>query len=103
MKREEITQERVIRSLEEWRNRKGPIEFPEDVEVISQHIREIFSVELPPHDVEEFWAWYSEEVWCAGWLVNPTQRDVERGFPKWISFLEGTLWDEGVPFGWDDP
>lgn len=99
----QITQERVISSLEEYRNRKGVIQFPEDVKVISQHLREIFSVELPPHDVEEFWEWYSETFLCASWLVNPTHRDVERGFPAWISFLEGTLWEEEVNHGREDP
>lgn len=93
----DITQERVTTAIKKHKDKRAEIEFPDDVEKIHKIIKEVFEVTLSHHDVVDFWEWYSEEFLCAGWLINPTFHDVERGFPKWILWMEGMLWDEGHP------
>jgi hypothetical protein len=90
----EITQERVRNAISNWRGASRAIEFPEDVEKIRSTLLDALGIDLPPSDVVEFWEWYSEFAWCAGW-IRPDASSIVRGFPKWISMMEGTLWDEG--------
>lgn len=97
MKREEgkLTQARVTSAIINFRNRRSPIDYPGEVAAIGAIIQGTFGIELDPHDVVDFWEWYSEAFYFAGWLSNPSERDVAKGFPKWIAYMEGE------PFEWD--
>lgn len=89
----EITQERVRHAIEGYRNRDRAIEYPECVRFITTTLKDTFGVEISTREVIEFWEWYSETYWFAGWL-KPNRDDVVRGFPAWIRFLEGGEYED---------
>ena len=94
MMEEKITNERVYGAITNWKNAKRVIDFPEDVERIRTTLLGALEIDLDPHDCVDFWEWYSEYAWCAGW-ITPDESSIVKGFPKWIAMMEGTLWDEG--------
>lgn len=98
---QKITQDRVNAAIISYKNRKREIDFPDDVAHIRSTILDTFGVNLSPYDTMEFWEWYSEFAWFAGWIGNPSQGEIARGFPRWVAFMEGASLSEIAP-GWDD-
>jgi hypothetical protein len=87
MSENEITQERVRNAIDSFKNKNRVVHFPDNVDFITTNLKNIFGVEISINEVIEFWEWYSETYWFAGWL-NPTIRDINEGFPRWVSYLE---------------
>ncbi len=61
-----------------WRQeaRQNAQDFPEDVALVQAKAREL-GIVLTPEEAAAIYAWYSQEFYCAGWLMM-TEREAEQ-------------------------
>ena len=67
-------------------NCENNYEFPEDMERILDYLNANGQLNIKPQRVEELYEAYSEDVWCAGWIIVTDER--LESFAEWLSEIE---------------
>ena len=67
-------------------NCENDYRFPEDMERILNYLNTNGQLNIKPQKVEELYEAYSEDVWCAGWIMV-TDESLE-SFADWLSEVE---------------
>jgi len=77
-----------------WRQeaRQNAQDFPEDVGLVQAKAREL-GIGLTPEEAAAIYAWYSQEFYCAGWLMM-TEREAEQAL-AWFFQAAGHPIDNG--------
>ena len=68
-----------------------PIEYPEDIKKLKEYFPELKA--LSDSKVQEIYREYSEDYYCAGWLI--LTEDSRKEFSE---YLQGEMWWEGSFF-----
>ena len=94
---ENISQARVNEAIALFHSRGSGEQFTDDVAHIIATLKGTFGIEISYNDALNFWEWVSDYFWCAGW-ITPITGDICKGFPRWITYLEGSypehMWEE---------
>ena len=65
---------------------KTQFEFWVDMEMILNYLNANGKLNITPERVEELYEAYSEDVWCAGWIMVTDER--LESFANWLSEIE---------------
>lgn len=59
------------------------IQYPEDVKKIREYLEKIGTLEATDAEIDDYWSQYSDEKFCAGWMVVVNE-DMLDMFADWL-------------------
>jgi hypothetical protein len=75
----------------------SPFSNVDDVARISSFVAANFGITLTNIQVCEFWRWYSDSFWCAGWIHIAGDEMIREGWNEFVKgFDNGQICNEGL-------